>query len=362
MHVALKHAIAGTVPSSSSGDPKGTTRKDEEPEVPAGVVANASWVGSWQLAANSVKQADNMAFDEDSSKANTNIGVPPGILLESAHYRIATAPDSFDVEPSRGGSDIAPLGSTSRRVQSICHALTQVVAGRTLRMVLPKHRDGIRLALLVAVLLEARRISAATAAFLLGDESAALAGVSKARSGLRGGSAEAQGGEAAPGPWLPSSVWQSVLTLSRFHAGLAGLRQSLHKQQADWHDWMQDSAPEARPLPDFDLERTLRQSGPEESVLRMVVVRALRPDRLEATVLQCSAQLAWIRPLQRVALQPEAPVLTILGSCRGRAGPLQSVAPGDMPRKPGTDLFAILETDERAGAGGSMSVAAKMTP
>jgi len=125
---------------------------------------------------------------------------------------------------------------------------------------------------------------------------------------------------------------------------------------------MQLPSPEAEPIPDVDIERFIRQSGPEASVHRLVLTRALRPDRMEAAVLQCCRNLAWIKPLRRVALQPEAQVLTVLGGLRGKPGPLQNRQAGELPKSPGPDLFTVLELDETDGAGGSLAAASLMTP
>ncbi|XP_068785621.1 dynein axonemal heavy chain 2, partial [Struthio camelus] len=137
---------------------------------------------------------------------------------------------------------------------------------------------------------------------------------------------EAQMDNPCPG-WLPAAAWDLVTELDKvphFH----GLSRSLELLPRDWHRWYRSARPESAPLPG-EWQDSCNQ------LQRMLVVRALRPDRLAACVAAFVVSTLGSEFAEPPALDlqaavaaagPRRPVLLLLAPGAEAEGPLGRLA------------------------------------
>ena len=95
---------------------------------------------------------------------------------------------------------------------------------------------------------------------------------------LRGGAGLDTASERkCPIGWMPPDVWLNVLQLSKDLQFFRTLPDTIARNEAIWKRWYEEAEAEATPIP--DLEPDLEQDSILGPWLRLLTVRALRPDR-----------------------------------------------------------------------------------
>jgi dynein heavy chain len=74
-----------------------------------------------------------------------------------------------------------------------------------------------------------------------------------------------------PGAWMNDTAWLNAIQLSMSDPLFKELPEAILRGDKQWKEWMEKDAPEAERVPDFE-DRL-------DKFHRMLVIRALRPDR-----------------------------------------------------------------------------------
>ncbi|XP_066552099.1 dynein axonemal heavy chain 9-like [Amia ocellicauda] len=93
------------------------------------------------------------------------------------------------------------------------------------------------------------------------------------------------GCDAEPPAWIPPNQWESVLSLSLFPGPLDGVCVQIVEHSSEWEIWFRLDCPERErlPLEEAMVRDNTAPGGSEGQILdihRLLVLRALRPDRL----------------------------------------------------------------------------------
>ena len=260
-------------------------------------------------------------------------------------------------EWGEGGQGAAPVAASTpsppprstpaavaRRVDALVEAITRAVFAHVSQGLFERHKLAFGCQLALAVLADRGELPPERAAFLLGG-----------RAGGGGGAATAPPSRPPqPNPypaWLADSAWASLSSLSSL-PGLEGLADALASSPPKrWQAWVEADRPDAEPLPG-DWKRL-------PALDRLLVFRALRPDRLAAAVRRFVGGVLGLEYVGEAAGAAGAGGTT--GAGAGRAG---QAAPTSTPAPAGGGGGAAAAVDRALadGAGPATPVLLWLTP